>query len=202
MNQRFIPFFIRITLVCILCAISLRSVGNASAIPKPPLELTAVAVSPVQITLTWEDASLDETGFELERSLDGKTFAKLVDLPVNTITYQNIGLTASTAYFYRVRAINATGASTYSNIATATTKAPVITIPKAPAALIATAVSGYQITISWTDNATDETGFELERSLDGTTFIKIADLAVNAIVFQNTGLTPLTRYWYRILAKN
>ncbi|MCE6987733.1 fibronectin type III domain-containing protein [Dyadobacter sp. CY323] len=202
MNQRFIPFIVQVALFCMLHAMPSHSSGKAFAIPKPPLELTAAAISQVQITLTWQDASPDETGFELERSLDGKTFTKLIDLPINTVTYQNIGLTASTAYFYRIRAVNASGSSAYSNIASDTTKAPVITIPKPPATLVATAISGYQINLSWTDSATDETGFELERSIDGTNFIKIADLAVNAVAFQNTGLVPVTRYWYRILAKN
>ncbi|NIJ53734.1 fibronectin type III domain-containing protein [Dyadobacter arcticus] len=188
-----------------LIAGNILSHASAAAnlvIPKPPVNLTAVAVSQVQITLTWQDASLDETGFELERSIDNKTFVKVIDLPVNTATYANIGLTASTPYWYRIRSKNASGFSAYSNIAPAVTKAPVITIPKAPTNLVAAVISGTQINLTWVDNAVDETGFELERSLDGVTFTKLTDLALNTISYQNTGLIPATRYLYRVLAKN
>lgn len=42
--------------------------------------------------------------------------------------------------------------------------------PAAPTDLTATAVSSSRIELRWTDNATTETGFKLERSLDGVTF--------------------------------
>ncbi|QRQ99650.1 fibronectin type III domain-containing protein [Dyadobacter sandarakinus] len=173
-----------------------------AAVPKPPADLKATAVSPSQITLTWTDASADETAFELEQSADGKTFVKLAEVAVNVVTYQHTGLKASTAYWYRIRSKNASGASAYSAIANATTQPPLITIPKAPDVLTATAASGTRINLAWSDNASDETGFELERSLNGTNFIKIADLPANTEAFADTGLVPVTRYWYRILAKN
>ncbi|MBC8008614.1 MAG: hypothetical protein H7067_00780 [Burkholderiales bacterium] len=56
--------------------------------------------------------------------------------------------------------------STFSSV-TPYTEAPAA--PAAPSSLSATANSPSQITLTWTDNATDETGFKLERSLDGST---------------------------------
>ena len=41
--------------------------------------------------------------------------------------------------------------------------------PAAPTGLAATADSATQITLNWTDNASDETGFKIERSPDGST---------------------------------
>lgn len=143
----------------------------------------------------------DETGFEVEQSTDGTTFVKIADLTANTITYQDKSLKSATKYWYRVRAKNASGASAYSNIANATTLV-IITIPKVPSALAATAASASQINLTWTDNANDETGFELERSADALSFTKIADLGPNVTTYQNTGLASATRYWYRVLAKN
>ncbi|MFN8354964.1 MAG: fibronectin type III domain-containing protein [Spirosomataceae bacterium] len=171
-------------------------------IPRPPSNLVATAISSSQIDLAWTDNATDETGFEIERSPDGTTFTKIADVAANATTYQNTGLTASTRYWYRVRAKNSAGNSTYSNIADATTQAPPVTIPRPPSNLVATAVSSSQIDLAWTDNATDETGFEIERSPDGTTFTKIADVAANVTTYQNTGLTASTRYWYRVRAKN
>ncbi|MEO6287779.1 MAG: T9SS type A sorting domain-containing protein [Dyadobacter sp.] len=172
------------------------------AIPKVPQTLKAVAFSPSEITLTWVDASLDETGFEVESSTDGKTFVKIAAPAANIVMYQSTGLTAATPYWYRVRAKNASGFSAYSNIATATTKPPLITIPKAPSGLAGIAVSISQINVNWIDNATDETGFQLERSLNGAAFAKIADLTANVITYQNTGLGTATTYYYRVRALN
>lgn len=42
--------------------------------------------------------------------------------------------------------------------------------PSAPTALTAEAVSATQINLTWEDNATDETGYLLERSVDGVTW--------------------------------
>jgi len=185
----------------LLCMTCLSPLGALAAIPKAPSTLVAMAASATQVKLTWVDLATDETSFEVEQSTDGTKFTKIADLPANTSVYQNKSLKSATKYWYRVRARNASGASAYSNIANATTLV-IITIPKAPSALAATAVSATQINLTWTDNATDETGFELERSTDAVTFTKIADLGANVTAYQHTGLVPATRYWYRVLAKN
>ncbi|MBO9614828.1 MAG: fibronectin type III domain-containing protein [Dyadobacter sp.] len=183
------------------CLALLLPFGILAAIPKAPTTLVAVAASASQINLGWLDLATDETGFEVEQSTDGTKFVKIADLAANTITYQNRSLKSGTKYWYRVRARNASGASGYSNIANATTLV-IITIPKAPSALVANAASSSQINVSWTDNANDETGFELERSTDALSFTKIAELGPNVTTYQHTGLAPATRYWYRVLAKN
>ncbi|AYQ35577.1 fibronectin type III domain-containing protein [Runella sp. SP2] len=171
-------------------------------IPRPPSGLTATATSSSQINLSWTDNASDETGIEIERSTDGTNFAKIADVGANTTTYSNTGLNASTRYWYRVRAANSAGASSYTNVADATTQAPPVTIPRPPSGLTATATSSSQINLSWTDNASDETGFEIERSTDGTNFAKIADVGANTTTYSNTGLNASTRYWYRVRAKN
>jgi titin len=68
--------------------------------------------------------------------------------------------------------------------------------------LAASAASSSQINLSWTDNAKDETGFEVERSTDGTNFSRIAEVGVNVTTYSNTGLNSSTKYYYRIRAKN
>ncbi|WP_051398114.1 fibronectin type III domain-containing protein [Runella limosa] len=171
-------------------------------IPRPASSLTATAMSSSQINLAWTDNASDETGFEIERSTDGTNFAKIADVGANTATYSNTGLNASTRYWYRVRAKNSAGASSYTNVADATTQAPPVTIPRPPSSLTATATSSSQINLAWTDNASDETGFEIERSTDGTNFAKIVDVGANTTSYSNTGLSASTRYWYRVRAKN
>ncbi|WP_428655570.1 fibronectin type III domain-containing protein [Runella sp.] len=171
-------------------------------IPQAPGSLSASAASSNQINLVWSDNSNNETGFELERSTDGINFGKIQDVAANTTTFSNIGLNASTKYYYRIRSKNTAGNSAYSNTADATTQAPPVTIPQPPTLLAATAISAGQINLSWSDNANDETGFELERSVDGINFTKIIDLGANTTSYSNTGLSSSTKYYYHVRAKN
>jgi len=41
-------------------------------------------------------------------------------------------------------------------------------LPEAPSGLSASALSSSSIRLTWTDNSGNETGFKVERSLDGT----------------------------------
>jgi hypothetical protein len=93
-------------------------------IPTAPTGLSATAASSSQINLAWTDAANNETGFRIERSTtSGGTYTEIATVGANISSYQNTGLTASTAYYYRVRAYNAAGNSGYSNVANATTQA-------------------------------------------------------------------------------
>ncbi|MCU0437357.1 MAG: M43 family zinc metalloprotease [Raineya sp.] len=76
--------------------------------------------------------------------------------------------------------------------------------PTTPSGLTATAVSSSQINLSWTDNATNETGYKVERSPDGSTgWAEIAgSLPAGTTSYSNTGLTANTTYHYRVRANN
>jgi hypothetical protein len=96
-----------------------------SSAPAPPSNLTATAVSGLQINLAWTDNSTNENGFAIEQSTDGVNFSQIGTVGVNTTTYiSNSNLASGTTYYYRVRAYNGTGNSiysAYSNTAQATT---------------------------------------------------------------------------------
>jgi lysophospholipase L1-like esterase len=169
------------------------------ATPQPPTSLTAQAISSEQINLTWNDASNNETNFQVERSTSGIEFSLIATLNANSTSYSDIGLSLTTQYFYRVRAINALGTSAYSAETSATTLA---TPPAVPIELTAIA-NGQQITLSWTDASDNETGFEIERSLTpGGGFVSLTTTAANATSFLDSGLDGNTQYYYRIRAVN
>ena len=73
--------------------------------------------------------------------------------------------------------------------------------PAAPSNLAATANSASQITLNWTDNSADETGFKVERSPDGSTaWTQIATPAANVTSYADTGRSAVTTYFYRVRA--
>jgi V8-like Glu-specific endopeptidase len=88
--------------------------------PTPPSDLVAGA-SVGRIDLSWADNSSNEQSFSIERSTDGNSFAPHASVPANTTGYADQGLPGSTTFWYRVQAINGTGASAFSNVASATT---------------------------------------------------------------------------------
>jgi hypothetical protein len=171
--------------------------------PLAPAGLGATAVSSARIDLAWTDSSTDETGFKIERSSNGgSTWTQIATVGAGVTNYAATGLTASTAYQFRVRAYNAVGDSAYSNTASATTQAAP-TPPLAPAGLGATAASSVRIDLAWTDNSSDETGFKVERSTNGgATWTQVATLGAGVTSYAATGLSASTTYQFRVRAYN
>jgi titin len=167
--------------------------------PAAPAVLTATAEGSAEVQLGWTDQSNNEDGFKIERSNDGTSFAPLVTLGVDTTSYLDTGLTPATTYYYRVHAYNVAGDSGYSNTASAATgQVP----PPAPTNLTATAVSSGQVNLAWTDNASNEDGFRIERSTDGVTFTEVTTVAANAVSYADTSVSPAATYYYRVRAYN
>ncbi len=80
---------------------------------------------------------------------------------------------------------------------------PTPAIPAAPSSLTAKAISSSAITLSWVDNATNEDGFEIQRSTSSSfTSPTIYATDPNERTFSDTGLSRLTTYYYRVRAKN
>jgi hypothetical protein len=74
--------------------------------------------------------------------------------------------------------------------------------PDAPAMLTAAAGGPDRIALSWTDNASAEDGFRLERSEEGGPFAEVADLPADTVAYADIGLNAGTEYSYRIYAYN
>jgi HKD family nuclease len=102
--------------------------SGGAAIPPAPTSLTAQAVSPTQVNLSWTDVAGEE-GFKVERKLaSSSTWSQIGTTGANVVSYAdtNSGLTAGTSYNYRVRAYTTAGNSGYSNTATTSTPLPTL----------------------------------------------------------------------------
>jgi len=107
------------------------SVGVAAVLPRetaPPsaptgLTLTLSTSAPSSsIVLRWKDTSLAEDGFDVERSRDGVTFARIAVRDVNKTSATSSGLLSGQLYWYRVRAFNGLGPSDWTATASLTTR--------------------------------------------------------------------------------
>jgi|GEM_PF-6532653 len=172
-------------------------------IPTAPSGLTATAMSAIQINLGWTDNSANEAAFEIERSTAGAggPFTLRATVTANTVAYSDTGLTSVTPFWYRVRAVNGAGGSSYSEVATATTQSPA---PPNPASgLTATAPSSYQMNLSWTSNSTNETAFEIWRSTDGgMIFSQLTSVPASTVSYSDNAVNSSAQYYYRVRATN
>jgi hypothetical protein len=60
----------------------------------------------------------------------------------------------------------------------------------------AQAVTSTRIDLRWTDTAADETGFQVQRSTDAVSFVRIATFGPNQQAYANTGLKQNRTYYY------
>jgi hypothetical protein len=83
----------------------------APTLPAAPTNLRSTSITAGAIGLAWTDNTGNETGFRIERSLDGRTWAQAGTVGANVTSFTAAGLAANTTYYFRVVAINAAGAS-------------------------------------------------------------------------------------------
>jgi hypothetical protein len=175
--------------------------GTSSATTKPaaPSGLAAMAVSGSQINLSWNDV-IGDTGYVIERSANGTSgWGQVGTTSASVTTFSDTGLTAGAIYYYRVRANGLGGSGAYSSVVNTTT---FTATPLGPTNLVAQALTSTSIKLTWTDNATNETGYRIERSLDGSSWTQLVTLGANVTTYTNTGLTKNKKYYYRVVAYN
>jgi len=197
------PYYYRVTATKGLFA-SLRSnMIHATTLPTAPGALTVTPINGGQVALTWEDSSSVESGYSVEQLIDG-TWQEIETTEPNAMSQTATGTyEPSTVYSFRVRAF-ATGYfsgyqySLSSNVAELTTPA----WPAAPGALTATPTSDTQIDLSWTDIATDETGYKIEWSPDGSNWSALVTVTADDTTYSDTGLSEGIERFYRVLAVN
>ncbi len=75
-------------------------------------------------------------------------------------------------------------------------------VPLAPSNLVATATSTSSISLSWTDNATIEDGYKIERKTGNGAFSEIALVGAGVTAHVDNGLSANTTYTYQVRAYN
>ena len=81
--------------------------------PLAPTDFLADEESSDGVSLSWTDAAGNETGYRLERSMDGYSWMEIAALPANTQNFIDTGLPGGKTVSYRIHAWNSLGASPY-----------------------------------------------------------------------------------------
>src|SRR5437667_361343 len=107
-----------------------------------------------------------------------------------------------TKYYYRVRAYNAIASSAYSSEKNATTLS---SIPVAPSGLTITTITSSSVSLAWTDNSNNETGFKIQRKQGATgAYTTIKTTLANVITYTDSDSVLLDgiQYYYKVSATN
>jgi len=171
------------------------------------------------VILTWTANSLNATGFTVQRANNVSFTTGLVTVPLgNVTTYTDPIGSPNQTFYYRVFASNTVGDaatpgfptmtldSGFSNIAPYPANAP-LTAPAAPSNVTATAArqgSNARVTLTWTDNANNESGFRIQRATDAAfTFnVVTSTVGANITTFQTGNVARGTAFYFRVQAFN
>ena len=201
--------------------VAFNSAGNAlpsntatvltAMTPNAPSNLTATA-SPLStnqptVTLGWIDNAIGAT-VTIQRSLSPlfTTFTTMT-APANpgpgiNVTFlDNNAIVTNTTYYYRVQAVLSGLTSAWSTVASVTTPGR---LPATPSGLKSQGSTRTSISLAWTDNANNETGYQIYQSTTGSNgpWVLVGTTGVNGKTFTATGLTRNTTYWYYVVAIN
>jgi hypothetical protein len=158
----------------------------------------AVFQAPASITITANATDSDGTIRQVDFYADNTPIGTATTAPY-TITWNNV---AAGNYALSAAATDNLGATSSSAPVNITVN-PAAPPPAAPSGLAATAISKTQINLTWTDNAGNETGYQIERSANNpSAFVQIVQLGANATGYSDTGVAANKTYYYRVRAVN
>ncbi len=182
---------------------SWTEVTVAMIAPAAPQNLIAQdAGTSGEVQLSWLDESNNEAGFELARETQfGASWINpvTVTLSANTTTHRdNPGVGV---FRYRLRAVNSAGNSAFT---TWTQVTVALQPPAAPSGLAAMDLGdNSNVRITWTDNSSNETGFDLQRQTQsGGNWSSSTTVSLGANLTQRTEARGPGTYRYRIRSKN
>ena len=162
-----------------------------------PINFSVNVLSHSSAQLTWEGHTIFEDGFYVERATSaGGPFSQIASLPAGSTQYTDSTLSEGTYYCWRVRSYRGATTSNYSMTICDTSKLGT------PSDFSASPQSSTQISLSWTDNSSAESGYYVQRC-EGegcSDFATIATLPTNSSSYQDEGLPEATTYTYRVKA--
>ncbi|MEK6796197.1 MAG: Ig-like domain-containing protein, partial [Spirochaetota bacterium] len=174
------------------------SAAGLGSIPTPhaPSSLAITQTNAGALILVWTDNATNELQYLIYRGIGDASYTAIGSVPPNASSYTDTTFTIGPMYTYKVLASNGYGHSAFAGPVS-----PVDLSPAAPTALASAMASGT-ITISWTDNATNETQFSVERSSDNSTFESVGTAAVDDTSFDDGSVPDFGRWYYRVAATN
>ena len=175
---------------------SLALTGNLGVSSPTPNALPApsgVAVTQstgAGLAVSWIDQA-GETGYRVERSADGIVFTTAGTTAADVTTFDDPTLSGSMRYFYRIAALDATGASIPSSIISTLNR------PSSVTNFSITSLDINKLVLNWRDTS-GETGYRVERSTNNVSWTILTTVGVNIPSYLDSTVSVNTVYYYRL----
>ena len=147
----------------------LTGANTPAQAPDAPANLSAQALSGTSVQLDWTDSTVSPnfaSNYAIQESTDGINFTTVASAGQESTSYTVTGLSPNTTYYFQIVGSNSAGSSGPSNTANAMTTNQTGQTPTGPQGLGATPASGSEVYLTWTNTATNATGFVLTRATD------------------------------------
>lgn len=160
--------------------------------------LAAVSRTGNVVPLTWAATINTPGSFEVYRSTDSINYVLRTTVDKTIKTYADNIDDTTLAYFYKVRSVNYTSSSPYSNVIKVTdTLKGVLTLTATAGAV------GTKVNLAWAFPFNNTAGkYYLERSLNGTDFTALNTVDKTVTSYIDSTTFNATTYWYRVKAGN
>ncbi len=158
-----------------------------------PTNLVIEQIAVNQCRLTWQDNSLVEEGFKIEKKVDNGPFNEIGLVSANASTYTDIYSQVNSQIQYRV-------CSYYGQDDSAYEVGDVINnILSTPENLIINRIGISSIELGWTYNGVPGIeGFRIEKKVDNGTFNQIGLLSANTSTYTDTNAEVNSQLQYRV----
>jgi hypothetical protein len=176
-----------------------RNLAGGPPPQNPPGNLRVLAKTHNSISVAWDD-TLTETSYTVRwRKSSSGSWDGQAPLAQDTTSYTISGLQPETEYLIQVEATGPGGTAAAGPISVTTDGVA----PPAATNLQVTATTDTSISISWQDNAANETGYRVEHRQQGaSSWVRGPNLPANTTSHTVTGLQPETTYELRVVAFN
>lgn len=145
----------------------------------------------------WLKLTRSQNQFDFYSSPDGANWTWRAGV---TLTFVPFGSTMQVGLAVTSHSDGVLNTATFDNVRISAATPP--SGPPGTPSLSAHASSAHEVGLSWSNPDFTETGFELERSTNGTTFTRIATPAANVTTHLDTDVVASTTYYYRIRSVN
>jgi len=170
-----------------------------SVAPYAPMGVSAQALSPTSVRVTWNDLSRIEERFDIGKSSGGNWDVTGTADP-NSQEYLVNNLSPNTTYTFRVHSVNRYGASVWVSSEQVTTPGP----PPSPRAMLAEGISTSEIRLTWQMDQTRHNGFIVEEMREGGDWTVSGDSIKNPDQreYVRSNCARFTRYYFKVKAFN
>lgn len=177
------------------------ALGSKNSSSSPPSGISATTTScDGEIRVNWTFNDADPTNFKVYRSTNASTgFTLVATLAGSERSYIDATITKNTNYYYKVATVGTCGET----LSPASYFGFAPDIPaKATGLTVVPNAANNAFTINWTDNSNNETGFIVERSIQGQAGVTNFNVAANITTFTDNSVLTCVNYFYTIRAKN